>query len=418
MDQINAPCSTRIAYFISNPHAVTGSHRSLLQLLENLPPEIEPIVVAPVVGLCLDYYADRGVSTTVIPTPEPLHVYNKGLLAKGHLARLWLFIRYVLPYSLRFARFLKEESIDLVHCNDTRALLLVGPGARLARRPLVCHIRGMFPFDGALRLLPQLISNRLIIVAETLRGCIAPYFRSKAVTVYNAVDRTSFDTPSTWEPSLPEFFRGQEPTGPVLGVLATVLPAKGIHQLLEAIALLQGQEGCDEPSTLIAGDTPDAMYMDHLRSLMKRWELQGVRFLGYRSDPENVYRQADIFVISSVPKVFVQLEGRTELYRSNEGLPRTAIEAMYFGKPVVTTDIAGASEAVLDGITGMVVPANNPEQLAGALATLIRDPAQRAAMGKAGFERCNEMFSTQSMVKRNLRVYRNLGLSRINASEL
>jgi glycosyltransferase involved in cell wall biosynthesis len=88
-----------------------------------------------------------------------------------------------------------------------------------------------------------------------------------------------------------------------------------------------------------------------------------------------------------------------------EGMPRSAIEASAMARPVVATDIRGSREVVQDGATGVLVPARNPDAIAGAIRTLIGNAEKRAAMGAAGRRRAEERFDENVVVDRTLRVY-------------
>jgi len=95
-----------------------------------------------------------------------------------------------------------------------------------------------------------------------------------------------------------------------------------------------------------------------------------------------------------------------------EGLPKSALEAMAAGKPLVATDIPGCREAVVDGVTGILVPARDAMALAQALAKLIDDPALRVKMGAAGRARVEENFSDAIICEKTLAVYNSLVPSR------
>jgi glycosyltransferase involved in cell wall biosynthesis len=111
-----------------------------------------------------------------------------------------------------------------------------------------------------------------------------------------------------------------------------------------------------------------------------------VRFLGYRGDVPDLLRAADIFVLPS----------------HREGMPRSIIEAMLCGLPVVATDIRGAREEVVDGRTGLLVPVARPEALAAALGRLAGDPGLRARFGKAGLERARELYVEEKVIERQI----------------
>ena len=88
-----------------------------------------------------------------------------------------------------------------------------------------------------------------------------------------------------------------------------------------------------------------------------------------------------------------------------EGLPLVALEAMAVGRPVVGTRVIGLEEAVLDGITGRLVPPDDPSALAAALIELMTDPARVTTFGDAGRERQRSEFGAARMAAEVAAVY-------------
>jgi len=111
-----------------------------------------------------------------------------------------------------------------------------------------------------------------------------------------------------------------------------------------------------------------------------------VRFLGYRGDVPALMRAADIYTLPS----------------HREGMPRSVIEAMMTGLPVVGTDIRGTREEIVEGETGTLVPVNDAPALAAALARLAGDATLRAAWGAKGRERALALFREELVVARQL----------------
>lgn len=111
-----------------------------------------------------------------------------------------------------------------------------------------------------------------------------------------------------------------------------------------------------------------------------------VRFLGYRGDVPDVMRAADIFTLPS----------------HREGMPRSIIEAMFTGLPVVATDIRGTREEVIDGETGLMVPLQDAAALGRALQTLAADADLRATMGNAGHARAEAEYDEALVIQRQL----------------
>jgi glycosyltransferase involved in cell wall biosynthesis len=111
-----------------------------------------------------------------------------------------------------------------------------------------------------------------------------------------------------------------------------------------------------------------------------------LRLLGYRANVPDLLAAADIFTL---PSHF-------------EGLPMSVIEAMLAGLPVVSTRIRGPREQVVQGVTGLLVPAADARALAGALAALARDADLRRAMGAAGRLRAIGRYDEAVVVARTL----------------
>jgi len=111
-----------------------------------------------------------------------------------------------------------------------------------------------------------------------------------------------------------------------------------------------------------------------------------IRFLGYRQDMPDLMRAADIFTLPS----------------HREGMPRSIIEAMLSGLPVVATDIRGSREEVVAGKTGLLVPVHDPDALAGALQSLASDASLRARFGQAGLDRARALYNEDLVIARQL----------------
>jgi glycosyltransferase involved in cell wall biosynthesis len=106
-------------------------------------------------------------------------------------------------------------------------------------------------------------------------------------------------------------------------------------------------------------------------------------FLGWRDDIRHILSAADVVALPSLA----------------EGLPMAILEAMACARPVVATPVGGNSEAVLDGVTGLLVPVNDADALASALIRLLRDPQLARSMGEAGRRRVEDHFSVERFVR-------------------
>ncbi len=117
---------------------------------------------------------------------------------------------------------------------------------------------------------------------------------------------------------------------------------------------------------------------------------QRVTFAGYSSSVEKEQLgEQDLFVLAT----------------NWEGFPRSILEAMRAGLPVISSDVGGCAESVLHGINGLIVPQGDEEKLTEALERLISDRALRLQMGRRGFEFYREKYHFEAMYQAHLRLY-------------
>ena len=123
-----------------------------------------------------------------------------------------------------------------------------------------------------------------------------------------------------------------------------------------------------------------------------------VTLTGYRQDTPELLGLLDIFTLPTF---------------AHEGLPRSILEAMSMELPVVTTNIRGCREAVVDGITGFIVPSQDSEKLADALGKLLADPSMRKTFGQEGRQRVEAEYDERIVFERLQTAYEDLGISTI-----
>jgi glycosyltransferase involved in cell wall biosynthesis len=101
--------------------------------------------------------------------------------------------------------------------------------------------------------------------------------------------------------------------------------------------------------------------------------------------------------------------------RGNEGIPNAVLEAMAAGKPVVATDTGGCREAVVDGVTGFLIPPGDAEALAERVRRLLDDEAVATQLGGAGRQRAESHFSLDAMIQEFASLYDGLAHQKLPA---
>jgi len=293
-------------------------------------------------------------------------------------------------------RLFRRERPDIVHTHGWGTLLEGLLAARLAQVPVVVHgehgtlqLRGyqrwlqLHAWSQADRVLS--VSGRL---AERMSREVA--FPLEAIhAIRNGVDLSRFGrvTRADARRAL-----GIDAGSLVIGTVGRLVPVKDQGTLVDALAILHGERL--RATLLIAGEGPSRDSIAFRASALGLQ--QHVRLLGHRADIEQVLPAFDVFALPSV----------------SEGLSNTILEAMACHLPVVATRVGGADELVIEGSTGLLVPARSPVRLAAALSHLLRDQDRRAAMGAAGRLRAENEFSLSTMLARYEALYTTLAQAR------
>jgi glycosyltransferase involved in cell wall biosynthesis len=198
--------------------------------------------------------------------------------------------------------------------------------------------------------------------------------------------------PARFRPALPhETMRadiraalGTPPDRPVILMVGRLVAEKGYPELVEAMREVDAELWIvgERLASDHAGGIAAALGAAEREPLLK----SRIRLLGYRADVPDLMRAADIFTLPS----------------HREGMPRSIIEAMLSGLPVVATDIRGSREEIVHGQTGLLVPVRDQRALAAALARLAGDAALRARLGADGLARARDLYDEAKVVARQL----------------
>lgn len=164
---------------------------------------------------------------------------------------------------------------------------------------------------------------------------------------------------------------------------------KGHAQVLAAMRSLK-----ERYPNLVYVITGNGEYRAELQRLTREYALEGqVRFTGFlpREEVWQLYQRADIYISPS-------LEDQGDV----EGFGLSFVEAGLCGKPVIAGRSGGVADVVLDGETGILVDARNPDEVARALQTLLDNPPLRERLGKAARERALKEFTLEAQARKML----------------
>jgi len=352
--------TTRVVFFDAYPHTAGGVARMCLLVAAAAAHQGRSFeVVVPSDGPAVQVYREAGIPVQLVVAPQGLRRYGRRSLRGFAAAEAAL----LLPgYWLRLRRAL--AGADLVHVNDFRGLIVAGPAARFAGSSLVWQVHSQISSPIAGRL-ARLLGATVAVVNASVTP---PGLRRETTVrvVPNAVGADHLPAPAEADGGVP-----------IVLCVARIYPEKGIDVLVDASARLCAA-GVQHRVVVVGGEQEG--YDDYLIGLRKQ-----VDALGLAGTVELVGEVADVRPWFGRATLYVQPSRR-------EAFGLAVLEAMHAGLPVVASDIGGLPELVANDATGRLVPADDPDALATALAQLLRDPSLRRDWGQAGRHRAESQF--------------------------
>ena len=312
-------------------------------------------------------------------------LYKRAGKDVGIYFRLWHLFRQLRP--------------SIVHTRNLSALEAQLPAALAGVRCRVHgeHGRDIHDIDGRnrkynlLRRMIRPLVSRYIPLSQDLEQWLRNQVGvadNKMVTICNGVDSELFHPAQQGREALPiKDFAG--PDSIVIGTIGRMQTVKDQLTLVRAFVLLLARlpEARQRLRLVLIGDGP---LREQAQAMLQQANALDLCWLpGSRDDTPALLRGMDIFVLPSLA----------------EGISNTILEAMASGLPVVATNVGGNPELVIEGQTGILVPAANPEAMADALQRYIEDFGLLHQHGSQGRQRIEREFNLAHMVQRYLSVY-------------
>ncbi|MBA2733124.1 MAG: glycosyltransferase [Acidobacteria bacterium] len=296
--------------------------------------------------------------------------------------------RNALVQLRRLARLMRAQKIDVVQTHDFYTNVFGMAAAALARVPVrIASRREM----GGLRSRKQRIVERraynlahaVVANAEAVRRDLIEegVFTEKIVTIYNGLDshRVASAPLLKRKQALISFNLPLEENRRFVTIVANLrLPVKDHPTFLRAAKLVR--EAIPNAGFIIAGE---GELLGSMRELSAQLKLESdVFFTGRCSDVPALLSISDVCVLSS----------------RAEGFSNSILEYMAAGRAVVTTDVGGAREAVVEGETGYIVPIGDSHKMAERIIALLGDSDMAREMGERGRRIVEQKFSCEAQL--------------------
>jgi glycosyltransferase involved in cell wall biosynthesis len=372
--------------FLNHTAALGGGEIALLHLVAQLDRgRYVPSVLLFANGPLAERMRELGADVHVIPAGGGVLGARKDGLGGRTLLRAG-DASQAAKFCVRLAAYIRRSGTQIVHTNSLKADVLGGAAARLARVPLVWHVRDRIADDylppkiaRAFRTLARIIPHRVIANSHATRATLiteadeGSAFARRVRVVHDGTILAESHYSAAGDEA-----RAGNP-GPLIGLVGRITRWKGQHVFLRAAARVREQFPRARFQVIGAALFGEQAYELEVRALAAKLQLgEVIEFTGFRTDVRDLIARLDVLVHASV---------------TGEPFGQVVIEGMAAGRPVVATDGGGIPEIVEDGRTGLLVAMGNDAAMAAAICRLLEDPVKAALMGQAGRQRVEEMFT-------------------------
>lgn len=364
-----------------------------------LPPTFSPAVIAAnlatlgsapgrylsaIAGVVRGWWADRAAGREYKlkrisdDAPDRERTWSEELRGRFNRSPFMYLLKslWLIPQAVYLGRHLRAQGIGRLHAHWA---------SYSATMALVAHWMFDIPFSFTahaydIYLVPRLLGVKVReaeftvtcarVNAEFLATLAGPAAAARVIVNYHGVSRERFQP-----------IPGQPHATPCIVTCGRLEPYKGHHVLLRAIAALSHRARC-----IVVGEGPQRRRLEQLAAELRISDR--VEFTG--PVPQNrlaaIYAQADLFVLASV---IIEVSGKRDV------IPNVLAEAMAMQLPVVSSSISGIGELVRDGVSGRLVPPNDPAALAAVIDELLGDPEQRRRLALNGAAAVAERFDRE-----------------------
>ncbi len=286
----------------------------------------------------------------------------------------WKYMLAFLPTLIRLKRIIHDRQVDIVHFNEVTDII-GGMAARWRKIPSVCHVRAdgiPNPYRSILLSILDRVVDTIVVPSRSVQRWIVKgregIFPKIRIIRDHAFDNSQFDSSISGSAFREEL--GISPDVPLVTLVSKLQICKGHICFIKAAQIVLKSK--IKAIFLVVGGVVDGheREAETIKSAAHRISSSlEIRFVGTRSDLPAIYAASDIIV-------------HCPIY--HDAFPTVVLIGMLMGKPVIGSNIGGIPEQIEHGVTGLLIPPDDPIALSEAILRLIKNPEMAQSLGTEG----------------------------------
>ena len=286
-----------------------------------------------------------------------------------------------LAYLKKLTQIMKETKPDLVFGYTIKPVIYGSLAAKTAGVPriyaMVTGLGRVYASGGMKARAVRLVTK--VLYKRAFRACQKVIFQNgddiEQLVSQGYLPREKAVQVNGSGVNMSRFARTALPEKPVFLMVSRIIREKGVMEFCEAARTAKTSH--PEARFVLLGGLDASIGALKMEDIQPYIADGSIEFPGEVKDPVSFYQNASVFVLPSY-------------YR--EGLPRTLLEALSCGRPIITTDWPGCREPVMDGINGYMIPVKDAAALAARMEALAADRTLMERMSQAAWETCRDRF--------------------------
>ena len=372
--------------FIDEVPQIAGSAHSFMALISGLDRNKYEAYLKNPAGPLSQLASDKGVKTfnwkcRVRYKSIPLGFFEIPLNPWPLLWRL--------ADAIKLISLTRKYNIKLIHTNNLDGHMVGWFLSKITGIPVICHIRTYWP--KAMYKIPW--PDRIIFVSKAVKDASIGINNNNkhGLVVYNGIKMSDFEFQPSARSEVGREFNIPEDT-PIIGIVGRLTPWKN-HVLFIKAAAEVSKRGFNAIWMIVGSEIENRGGSNHEKDLVKLTKELGLEksviFTDFRSNISMMVSSFDMFISSS----------------TNDPNPRSVLEAMSIGIPVIGTLSGGLPEMLDDGKAGLLVEPDNVQEMADAICKLLSDQDYAKKLGSIGHQRVKDIYTTKVHARNVEEVY-------------